>query len=101
MPYVFPCKCSRSRMTGVCNIVPLPHPCADCPARGVVFVGTGHRDRVDGEEVAWLLLTSSNLSRSAWGFLDKVTAVRHSYAPRCFLLRSYKDAYLKLERCCV
>lgn len=26
---------------------------------------------VDGDEVAWFLLTSSNLSRSAWGFLDK------------------------------
>ena len=27
---------------------------------------------VDRDEVAWFLLTSSNLSRSAWGFLDKV-----------------------------
>lgn len=27
--------------------------------------------KVDGDEVAWFLLTSSNLSRSAWGFLDK------------------------------
>lgn len=32
---------------------------------------SGQRDRVDGDEVAWFLLTSSNLSRSAWGFLDK------------------------------
>ncbi|CAN0050566.1 unnamed protein product, partial [Laminaria digitata] len=31
----------------------------------------GQEQRVDGDEVAWFLLTSSNLSRSAWGFLDK------------------------------
>ncbi|CAM9812363.1 unnamed protein product [Sphacelaria rigidula] len=33
--------------------------------------GTGGEARLDGDEVAWFLLTSSNLSRSAWGFLDK------------------------------
>lgn len=30
---------------------------------------------MDGNEVAWFLLTSSNLSRSAWGFLDKVQII--------------------------
>ncbi|CAM9909655.1 unnamed protein product [Ascophyllum nodosum] len=33
--------------------------------------GDGTARGVDRDEVAWFLLTSSNLSRSAWGFLDK------------------------------
>ncbi|CAB1111323.1 unnamed protein product [Ectocarpus sp. CCAP 1310/34] len=35
----------------------------------------GAETRVDGDEVAWFLLTSSNLSRSAWGYLNKASTV--------------------------
>ncbi|CAM9694407.1 unnamed protein product [Ectocarpus sp. 13 AM-2016] len=35
----------------------------------------GMETRVDGDEVAWFLLTSSNLSRSAWGYLNKASTV--------------------------
>lgn len=40
-------------------------------ADDAVATVTGQKQQVDGDEVAWFLLTSSNLSRSAWGFLDK------------------------------
>ncbi|CAM9901049.1 unnamed protein product, partial [Hapterophycus canaliculatus] len=29
--------------------------------------------RIDEDQAAWFLLTSSNLSQSAWGFLDKTS----------------------------
>lgn len=38
----------------------------------------GQEVQVDGNEVAWFLLTSSNLSRSAWGFLDKASLRRNN-----------------------
>lgn len=41
-------------------------------ALAVASVASGTGTRVDGDEVAWFLLTSSNLSRSAWGYLNKV-----------------------------
>lgn len=45
-------------------------------ARGPAVAVAGKEEtRVDGNQVAWCLLTSSNLSTSALGFLDKKVMV--------------------------
>lgn len=57
----------------LCNVVDVFVVAVDV----AVVTVAGQHQRVDGDEVAWFLLTSSNLSRSAWGFLDK--KVKHSH----------------------